>query len=141
MKNVKEAVTCESLVKRYTKSLMSVCFDTRVEEEEEKMVYCSKCGTLNSDDANVCVKCGAALYAGKEEVGDYWKNMRYREEYYGRARRGRSIAVLMIGVIIISLGLIFLIEQTYQINLHWWPIIIIIVGIWLLARAVLWRRR
>jgi len=105
------------------------------------VVYCSKCGTLNSDDANVCIKCGAALYAGKEETGPYWRHERHRQEYYDRARRGGSIAVLMIGIIIISIGVVFLIEQTYGINIHWWPMIVIIVGVWLLLRAVLWRRR
>jgi uncharacterized membrane protein YvbJ len=103
------------------------------------MVYCSKCGTLNSDDAEICVKCGAALYTGREETRAYWRHR--REEYYGRAARGGSIAALMIGVIIISIGLVFLVEQTFNIDLHWWPIIVVIVGVWLLVRAVLWRRR
>ncbi|MFB3890232.1 MAG: hypothetical protein ACE14S_12140 [Candidatus Bathyarchaeia archaeon] len=37
--------------------------------------------------------------------------------------------------------LFFLMEQTYHIDPPWWPIVIILVSVWLLARAILWRRR
>jgi uncharacterized membrane protein YvbJ len=108
------------------------------------MVYCTKCGTLNPDDANVCSKCGASLYARQEEVGPYWRHRHHRDKYYGHARGGGGLATLFIGIIIIVVGLTFLLSQIYGISFNWsswWAIIIIIVGVWLLIRAFLWRRR
>jgi uncharacterized membrane protein YvbJ len=109
------------------------------------MVYCTKCGTLNPDDANVCSKCGAPLNAGQEEARPYWRHRHHRDEYYGHARTGGGgLATLFIGIIIIVVGLTFLLSQVYAIPLNWsslWAIIIIFVGVWLLIRAFLWRRR
>jgi hypothetical protein len=105
------------------------------------MVYCTKCSTLNSDSTTVCSKCGAPLIAGQAETGPQWRHRRYSGEYYEHTRRGGGIAALIIGIIIIFVGLVFLVEPTYNISLPWWPIIIIIVDVWLLLRAVLWRRR
>ena len=31
---------------------------------ENLMVYCTKCGTKNEDEAKVCVNCGATLVTG-----------------------------------------------------------------------------
>jgi uncharacterized membrane protein YvbJ len=47
------------------------------------MVYCTKCGTLNADDATVCVQCGASLYSAKEESNptERHRRMRYEEDY------------------------------------------------------------
>ena len=39
----------------------------KVVTEEEAMVYCTKCGTKNADDATMCVNCGASLYGTSAE--------------------------------------------------------------------------
>lgn len=48
---------------------------------------------------------------------------------------------MIFSVIIIVIGLSFLLSAVYGVSIPWWPIIIIIVGVWLIARAVMWRRR
>jgi uncharacterized membrane protein YvbJ len=107
------------------------------------MVYCSKCGTLNADDANVCVKCGAPLQSA--DTGPYWRHRHYRDEYYrDHARRGGGMGALFVGIIIVIVGLSLLLSQMYGIQLSWayfWAFIIIFIGIWLLVRALVWHRR
>jgi hypothetical protein len=105
------------------------------------MVYCSKCGTLNNDAASVCSKCGAPLNAGQERAGPYWGRRRYEGEYYRHHGIGGGIPALIIGVIIIVIGLSFLYSEIYGVSIPWWPIIVIIIGVWLIARATIWRRR
>jgi hypothetical protein len=105
------------------------------------MVYCSKCGTLNNDNANVCSKCGAPLNAEQEGVGPYWRRRRYEGEYYRHHERSGGITALIIGLIIIVIGFSFLYSEVYGVSIPWWPIIVIIIGVWLIARAAMWRRR
>lgn len=104
------------------------------------MVYCSKCGMLNSDDASVCTKCGAPISA-VGEAGPYWRHKHRHEEGYHYHKKGGGMAGLIIGIIIIVIGLSFLLSEVYGISIPWWPLIIIIVGIWLLVRAVMCRRK
>ncbi len=67
---------------------------------EQKMVYCTKCGTKNEDDAMTCVNC-------KEPLGNYQTVRRERRrkesECFGLPNGG-SIAGLVIGLIIILWG-------------------------------------
>jgi len=65
------------------------------------MVYCSKCGSKNEDDAEFCKKCGASLTGlkmGKEE--------RCEEECAG----GKHGAPIFWGILIILIGLIIIFE-------------------------------
>jgi hypothetical protein len=97
------------------------------------MVYFQKCGTLNTDDANVCIKCGSPLHGATTETnyGPYWRRRRYEGEYYHY--RGRTgIGVLVFGVIIILIGLSVLFSEVYGFNFPWWPTILILIGIWIL---------
>jgi uncharacterized membrane protein YvbJ len=108
------------------------------------MVYCSKCGTLNPDDANVCSKCGVPLHpaTGQKEYGSHWRRRQYRDEYY--ARRGSGWGGLFVGIIIIVVGLTLLLSQIYNITINWsawWAIIVIIVGLWLIFIAFRRSRR
>jgi len=90
------------------------------------MVYCTKCGTKNEEDAVVCVKCGESL------VG-YQPSRRARprpeEECFGLPHGG-AIAGLVIGIIIILVGLSSL------LHIDIWPLIIIIFGVLVLAGAL-----
>lgn len=104
------------------------------------MVYCTKCGTNNADDAKVCVNCGTALYGASGEGRPYMGYVRY-ERRYGVHRGGRPIAGLIIGAIVIFIGLSLLLQE-YGIPIPWWEIIIILLGVYLVARWVrVWNRR
>ena len=98
------------------------------------MVYCTKCGTNNADDAKVCVNCGTPLYGTSEESRPYWRHRRYEGEYYGFHRRSGAIAGMVIGLIIVLVGLSLLVAEHYDISIPWGPIIIILIGIFVISR-------
>jgi uncharacterized membrane protein YvbJ len=104
------------------------------------MVYCTKCGTNNAEDATVCVNCGAPLYGASGEGRVYMGHVRY-ERGYGSHGRGGLIAGLIIGIVVIFIGLSFLLRE-YGIPVPWWEIIIIVLGIYLVWRWFrVWKRR
>jgi uncharacterized membrane protein YvbJ len=105
------------------------------------MVYCSKCGTKNADDAKVCVNCGALLSGASEEGRPYWRSRRYEGEYYGFHRRSGAIAGIIIGIIIILIGFSFLAREVYGIQVPWFEVIIILLGVYVIARALRGRNR
>jgi ribosomal protein L40E len=92
-----------------------------------KLVYCTKCGTENSDDAVVCRNCGASLRPidYKSRRGD-WD---LEDECFGG--RSRTIWPIFIGVFIILVGLSQLLEKIYP----WasfdniWPLFLIALGL------------
>jgi len=73
------------------------------------MVYCTKCGAENPDDAKVCTQCGASLYPGAPPTRRR-ERRKFEEECFGIPGFGR-VVVLAIGVIIIVWGLIWLLQQ------------------------------
>lgn len=100
------------------------------------MVYCTKCGTNNSEDANNCTNCGAALY--KEGPRPYTHN-EYRHYHYPHEHRGSGIGLLIAGLFIILLGNALL----FGLNI-WrfiWPLIIVLVGIWIIMWVLRHNRR
>ena len=114
----------------------------KVVTEEDAMVYCTKCGTKNADDATMCVNCGAPLYGTTTEEGPYWRHRRYREEYYGYHRRSGAFAGIIIGTIILLIGFSFLVRELYNISIPWFEVLIILLGVYIIARALTgWGRR
>ena len=105
------------------------------------MVYCTKCGTNNAEDATVCVNCGASLYGTSAEGRPYWGHRQYKDEYYGFHRRSGALATLIIGIVIALIGFNFLLSETFNIRIPWWEIILILFGVWFIARAVMWTKR
>src|SRR4030043_1052220 len=104
------------------------------------MVYCTKCGTNNADSATVCGQCGAPLHGASSEGRPYMGRVRY-ERKYGFHRRGTPLVGLIIGVIVIFIGLSFLLRE-FDIFIPWWEIILILFGIYLVARWFsVWNRR
>lgn len=101
------------------------------------MVYCTKCGANNADDAKVCVQCGTPLYPVRAERESY----RRREEECFGIPRGGAVATLVIGVIIILAGLSFMLSELYGISIPWWPAIIIILGILIIVGGIYRLRR
>lgn len=119
------------------------------------MVYCTKCGTKNPDDAEVCSQCGASLYAveggeqqrrvegecfGTRRRGEPYR--RVEEECFGLPRGG-AIVGIAIGLIILLAGLVWLLQQTEVISpdVQVWPFAIIIFGILIVAGALYGTRR
>ena len=94
------------------------------------MVYCTKCGAKNEEDAEVCVKCGAPLAAYPP-----WRRARPRpeEECFGLPHGG-AIVGLVIGIIIILVGLASL--SGIDFGRYIWPLIIIAFGILIVAGAL-----
>jgi hypothetical protein len=84
------------------------------------MVYCTKCGTKNEDDAVVCVKCKEPL-VGHQTVKR--ERRRKESECFGLPYGG-SIAGLVLGLIIILWGVSIVLDIEFPL----WAIIIIIFG-------------
>ena len=106
------------------------------------MVYCSKCGTQNPDAATTCSNCGAPLYT----VGEQYRGS--EREHYKRVEsecfglpNGGMIASIVIGAIIILVGLTLFLQTTYNIDINFWPFILVIIGILIVAGALYRRRR
>ena len=91
------------------------------------MVYCTKCGTKNEEDAVVRVKCGASLVARPT-----WRRERRQpeKECFGLPHGG-AIVGLIIGMIIILVG----VSSLLKIELwdYLWAILIVVVGILMVA--------
>jgi len=94
------------------------------------MVYCTKCGTKNEEDAVVCVKCGASLVARPP-----WAPVRKRaeEECFG-IPHGGAIVGLVFGIIIILVGLSML--PGIEIGKYIGAVLVIVFGILILAGAL-----
>jgi uncharacterized membrane protein YvbJ len=95
------------------------------------MVYCSKCGAKNEDDARTCAQCGANLYA----MGGREHHRHMESECFG-IPRGGAVASLVFGLIIILVGVSLYVESTYNIQVHWWPIVIVIFGVLIAVGAL-----
>ncbi len=109
------------------------------------MVYCSKCGTQNPDNATVCSNCGAPLHTvGQQYPGSEREHYKRVESECFGLPHGGAIVGIVFGTIIILVGFgLFLQANGYNFSL-WsfiWPIIIIIVGILILAGALYRRQR
>jgi len=101
------------------------------------MVYCVKCGAKNEDDAVVCVKCGARLETGAH-ISRRYERRHAEEECFG-IPRGGAIAGAIFGVIIILFGLSWL--MGFEFWKIFWPLIVIVIGILVLAGALYRLRR
>ncbi|HUJ84635.1 MAG TPA: zinc ribbon domain-containing protein [Candidatus Acidoferrales bacterium] len=105
------------------------------------MVYCSKCGTQNPDNATRCSNCGAPLYTvGQNYPGSERQYYRHMEGECFGLPNGGMIVSLVIGLIIILIG-IGLFLNIYGITVDLWPIILVIVGLLIVIGAVYGRRR
>jgi hypothetical protein len=110
-------------------------------QKGRNMVYCTKCGTNNAEGATVCVNCGAPLYGTSAEGKPYWGHRQYAGEYYGFYRRSGALATLIIGIAIVFVGFSFLLNETFNIRIPWWEIILIFLGVWFIARAAMRMKR
>jgi len=104
------------------------------------MVYCTKCGAKNPDDAKVCAQCGVSLYPVREERERYYR--RYERECFG-IPRGGTIVGLAIGIIIVVAGLLWFLQQAELVpkGVEIWPFAAIIFGILIVIGALYGMRR
>ncbi len=101
------------------------------------MVYCTKCGTKNKDDAQVCVQCGAPLVSPPTYPPERISR-KAEEECFGIPRLW---FLPFIGVVIILFGVTWFISQLYKVQVEVWPIAAIIFGILIIIAAILRPRR
>jgi uncharacterized membrane protein YvbJ len=96
------------------------------------MVYCPRCGTLNDDSAEFCVKCGAPLRTGTYESRRH-ERRRAQNECFGLPHGG-AIVGLAIGIIIIIWALFTFLGISAAANL--WYAVVILIGVLLIAAAI-----
>ncbi|WP_455364002.1 zinc ribbon domain-containing protein [[Eubacterium] cellulosolvens] len=107
------------------------------------MVYCSRCGTKNKDEAEHCIKCGVALYS----VGDlkereetcFGQPDKYVEEECVKVPHIGEIAGIIVGIFIILIGLAI----AFKMDILRWigAFIAIIVGLLIITVVLLSRQR
>jgi tetrahydromethanopterin S-methyltransferase subunit E len=101
------------------------------------MVYCSKCGTQNDDKAVNCSNCGAPLYTvGQQYPGSEREHYRRVENECFGLPNGAMIAGIVFGIIVLLVGLTLFFQITYGINLNFWPLILVIIGVLIIAGAL-----
>ena len=114
------------------------------------MVYCTKCGAQNEEDASVCVNCGALLDSIPTRKRDWERDLeRGAEEFGERAEKfgkrmedecfglpgGSSIIGILIGLAIILVGA----SELMGWRIDFGPLAIIVVGI-LIVAGVLYKQ-
>jgi ribosomal protein L40E len=109
--------------------------------EWKLLVYCSKCGAKNEDDAKVCVGCGASLYVpkrvtrrrGGDECFGPKEERRFEEECFGLPHGGAFIGIIF-GFIILVLGF------TWLVGINLWdyigPLMAILLGILIIVGVI-----
>jgi ribosomal protein L40E len=98
------------------------------------LVYCSKCGAENEEDATVCKECGASLRRPSTRV---YRRRRAEDNCFG-SRGGSNWFGLFIGAMIILAGLSQLLQGTYWWA-SWdrlWPIPVILLGLIIVFNAL-----
>ena len=112
----------------------------------KRLVYCTKCGTKNEDDAAECIKCGAALqisrpvrrYRSDDNCFGPRERRHMEDECFGLPHGGAIVGIIF-GIIIIILGLA--IYSGVQLWDYLGPMILVIVGILIIAGAFYGMRR
>ena len=102
------------------------------------MVYCTKCGTKNPDDAKICSQCGASLYAvGEGRTETYEPYRRVERECFG-IPRGGTIVFIAVGAIIVLAGIIGILQQGGFLpsEVTVWPFVLMIFGILIVIGAL-----
>ncbi len=123
---------------------------------ESFLVYCTKCGTKNEEDAKYCSKCGANLEVSREKIferrAEEWgeefgrRAEEWGEQFGKRAEKecfglphGGAIFGLFIGIIIILAGTILILQEKGVLVEGLdvlWPFFVIIFGILFVAGAI-----
>ena len=102
------------------------------------MVICSKCGFENADDSKFCAKCGQPLFPSAETPSE----QRYPGYRTRRPERDMCFGIsggfwpFLIGFAIVLWGVLEIVQQYYKVNIPWWPLIVIIIGLFIIVRGL-----
>jgi predicted nucleic acid-binding Zn ribbon protein len=102
------------------------------------MARCTRCSAENAEDARYCIQCGASLQPSG--VGAERQGMREKDSRFNRSRPV-SFFWLLVGVAIVLWGLSDLLAIYLKIRLEVWPLIVIVLGLYLIYRALYRTRR
>ena len=105
------------------------------------MVYCSRCGTLNPDTFANCSNCSAPLAPVESRSYSRYESRRYNEEQYSYRHRGNGIGLLIAGLFVLVLGLAALTDSWALFWQYFWPVVLILIGVWLLVWGLKRNRR
>ena len=100
------------------------------------MVYCTKCGTENEEDALECKNCGAPLKPSPYRYRRRDRDWDMEDDCFGG--RSRSTWPMLIGIFLILLGASTLLDDVFW----WasfdtlWPLFIIAIGIIIVSNAM-----
>ncbi|MCW4034013.1 MAG: zinc-ribbon domain-containing protein [Candidatus Bathyarchaeota archaeon] len=86
------------------------------------MVYCTKCGTKNEDDATYCVNCKQPL----QVTQSVRRERRQKESDCFGLPHGGSIVGIVIGILVILWGVTSVLHISFGEFI--WPFIIIVFG-------------
>lgn len=110
------------------------------------MVYCTKCGSKNEDDVDVCSNCKASLRVHRRSRrvsgDDCFGSRGHKEDACFGLPRGGAIVGLIFGAIIVLVGFALLSGSTW--DFLWgllWPFIIVIFGVLIIGGALYGMRR
>ena len=96
------------------------------------MVYCTKCGKQNPEDAINCSNCGSPLHPPETFPEDRWKHHHYHKPDDDGGRL--HIGGILIGLLIILIGIsAYAGWDTWRLI---WPAIIIAIGIAIVYSSV-----
>jgi uncharacterized membrane protein YvbJ len=104
------------------------------------MVYCTRCGTLNAEDAAICTNCEAPLQGTQTQAQPRPYTRHWRWEDWEYHPRSGAFAALAIGLIIVLIGISTLFAEFYNINIPWGAIIIVFIGILIIVAGLRSRR-
>jgi len=96
------------------------------------LVYCTKCGTENEEDAEVCKNCGASLRPPAYRTSRR-RDWDFDDECFGG--RNRMTWPLLIGAFLILMGLSTLLEGIIPTWDVLWPLFIIAIGVLIVRNA------
>lgn len=92
------------------------------------MVYCTKCGAKNDDDAVNCVKCNEPLISSRAARRE---RRRKENECFGLPNGG-AIFGIVFGLLIVLWG----VSAFLEIELNWWPFLVVVIGVLMVAGAL-----
>jgi len=99
------------------------------------LVYCTKCGARNEENATICINCKAVLKTPNSEKESEVKPV-CCDSVYGYRRWGGALIGVLIGIIVILIGFSLMVRQLYGISLPWFELIMIFLGVYLVIRAL-----
>ncbi|MCL2686866.1 MAG: hypothetical protein FWE73_10885 [Candidatus Bathyarchaeota archaeon] len=95
-----------------------------------------QCGAFNAEGSLNCSNCGAPLVAQKAETRPYNRYVQYRSYGDATPKRDHSgLGLFIMGLLIVLIGGVAL-RGSVEFWTYFWPIILILLGVWVLILGV-----